>query len=898
MRTKNSLVALALLAGAAASGAASGGPEMGAGAKRDLMRQFPGVRAWEDGARTRVLYGVPMTTAQSPRLAAEAWLGAHGDAFGVGELDLVEHWSGDVRHGDFQAFMYTQVLDNLPVETSPGRVLVRDNRDGTWSVVYAAGVFARLPEGGFAPATHTAQDALNFIQGSEFGRLPQWSEPALVAWQPADGGSNEAVRAWKFVGENPDRLRRAKYTFFVDAASGALLEARNEVHNIDVFGFAKGYGSPGNLPDEAGNPAALLPINDIRVGVSGGNSAYSDTAGFFNISHGGGSDVTISATFDTGLWCNINDQSGTPVQSASGTATPGQEAYLEFNSAPAELRTAQVNAFIHTGLIHNFIRDRTGWNGMDFVCQTNVNIASTCNAYFDGGSINFFRSGGGCVNSAYSTVVAHEYGHYIVARLNLAQGAFGEGYGDSCAEMLYDTGIIAEHFYSNGSPIRDNDNTIRTYPCSGGSHHCGQLLGGVWWHMRENFGATYGSGPGLDEIRQLFVDWSMITTGGVGENSAHPGTAIEVLTMDDTDGDINNGTPNYHDICAAFGLHNVECPDLVPFSFAYPNGLPEDVDPTDGETVRVVITPNSGFDLAPGTGVLHLDMGSGFVEYPMTEVSDGVYDAAFPGAPCTTPLAFYFSAETDTGFPGLDPVDAPAEAYQAYAAIDATVLAQHDFETSAGWSVTNQNLSSGAWLRGTPLGDGGRAPANDYDGSGQCWLTGDFFGNFDVDGGPTRLTSQNFDVSGLTGPGISFAWWFYNQPQDEDRLGVYLSGDNGQSWVLAEEYAHGGAQWHVGSVNVRDFLPDAQTLKVRFSVADSPDDSTTEAAIDAFFFADFVCEDGCVADFNGDGTVNTQDVISFLNSWNAGDDSADINGDGAINTQDVIAFLNLWNAGC
>ena len=54
----------------------------------------------------------------------------------------------------------------------------------------------------------------------------------------------------------------------------------------------------------------------------------------------------------------------------------------------------------------------------------------------------------------------------------------------------------------------------------------------------------------------------------------------------------------------------------------------------------------------------------------------------------------------------------------------------------------------------------------------------------------------------------------------------------------------------------------------------------------------------CIADFNGDGTVNTQDVLAFLNAWSSGDASADINGDGDVNTQDVLAFLNLWNVGC
>ena len=54
----------------------------------------------------------------------------------------------------------------------------------------------------------------------------------------------------------------------------------------------------------------------------------------------------------------------------------------------------------------------------------------------------------------------------------------------------------------------------------------------------------------------------------------------------------------------------------------------------------------------------------------------------------------------------------------------------------------------------------------------------------------------------------------------------------------------------------------------------------------------------CYADFNGDGAVNTQDVLAYLNAWNAGDASADCNGDGAINTQDVLCFLNAWNTGC
>ena len=56
--------------------------------------------------------------------------------------------------------------------------------------------------------------------------------------------------------------------------------------------------------------------------------------------------------------------------------------------------------------------------------------------------------------------------------------------------------------------------------------------------------------------------------------------------------------------------------------------------------------------------------------------------------------------------------------------------------------------------------------------------------------------------------------------------------------------------------------------------------------------------DFCPGDFNESCTVNTQDVIAFLNAWTAKHRSADCNGDGTVNTQDVICFLNAWTAPC
>ncbi len=54
----------------------------------------------------------------------------------------------------------------------------------------------------------------------------------------------------------------------------------------------------------------------------------------------------------------------------------------------------------------------------------------------------------------------------------------------------------------------------------------------------------------------------------------------------------------------------------------------------------------------------------------------------------------------------------------------------------------------------------------------------------------------------------------------------------------------------------------------------------------------------CPSDSNRDQSVNTLDVLAFLNAWAARLPEADFNHDGAVNTLDVIAFLNAWSSGC
>ncbi|MCH7527608.1 MAG: choice-of-anchor B family protein, partial [Planctomycetes bacterium] len=318
------------------------------------------------------------------------------------------------------------------------------------------------------------------------------------------------------------------------------------------------------------------------------------------------------------------------------------------------------------------------------------------------------------------------------------------------------------------------------------------------------------------------------------------------------------------------GLFMVDISDaLGSLEFTYPNGRPELIDPNGGTRMRVEVSGRGDSQPVPGTGELHYDVGEGWVAEAMEEISDNVYDAVFPAADCAQEVAYYVSSLSTDESVQTDPSNAPDNAYSVVAASGEDVFFADDFEADLGWSVQDIDVQTGTWERAVPAGGGGRGdPATDFDGSGKCFVTDNRFEE-DVDGGPTMLFSPTFDVSNRVDPQLTYARWFTNNDGDQDRLDVHISDDNGASWTLIESVA-GGSGWVVQTIRIADFVQLTPTVKVRFSATDNPNDSVTEAAIDAVAIFDYVCDQApllCIVHGDPDWDRNDSNTWTSFEDW-------------------------------
>ncbi len=894
---------------------------------RHFLQLRPQVLAERDEFGRLYLFGAPLAWGPTDEELIRSFLHDHATLFGIAADDVELIFATDLLTRDATVLAYRQVRDGIPVEHSALRFLTRpDSETGERVLVYAAGHIALEPVGGFAEVQIDSETALQRAQS-------QWRGSSDLKWQPARlvieasaSRRSESRLVYRIVatGMRPEQVE--DWAITVDPESGQIIEVKNQILHVDVEGNVSAQATTGDEPDTATNPPQSVPLEGLNVSISGGASAVSQAGGDFVIPHGGVDPVQVLANL-TGQWCSVINIDGANLSSSS-TVTPPGPANLVMNPVYDPKTLAEVNAYLYTHLTHDFIRSRTtGVPGIDVPITANVNILDTCNAFFSPGeqSINFFQEGGGCVNTSFASVVAHEYGHFIVNRLGLAQGGFGEGYSDVVSMLQFDDPIIGRGFLGPGTQVRDPVAANIQYPCPSTSvHTCGQILGSVFWLIREGFGTLLGSQQGLEVTQQLFVDWSLVTIGGVGDSSAHPETAIEILTLDDNDGNLGNGTPNFQMLCDVFTNHSIDCPIPPPLTLVLPEGLPGNLAPNVAESIRISALPGTT-QVDTGSGQLIFRQGSTgiFSIAPLSWQGGADFIADLPGQGCGEPVELYFRFLDLQGTEHLLPSEGSNSPFSLEVISQFQVTFSDDMETDTGWSVgePTDTATTGMWVRVDPIGTAAQPNGGHGTGGGLAWITGQgtvggSLGENDVDGGETTLKSPVFDLSGFVNAidpvEISYWRWFSNGTGASpytDTARIEITNDL-TTWVPVEVLGplsgpdtNGG--WVFHSFDITTFVPFSSTMQMRFAASDNDQGSIVEMAIDDFQISQKICFEGPIfrrGDANADGSVDVSDAVMVLQYLFEGAvltciDSADIGDNGSVNIADPVGIVGFLFGG-
>lgn len=717
-------------------------------------------------------------TLEEARRHAQKAIAEHGELLGTGVSEFRE--SIGARMGRTWTFAFDQWFHGLPVVG--GRLDVRVHGGG--KLVHLGSTAWPVPQDfGTVPVLGEEEATLRAWAASriEPQTVPQPGKPRaprLVIWGDEQGPREKALHlAWEIQlravdaqGNGP--IGRA----FVDAKDGALLQFVSDKHECGFAGCGGGAnGEPMEGEPVEGGPAAKAPpvpttftvrgwthtafspvstptnavLPGVEVQVPGVGTFVTDANGQFTADLT--SSVQVTARLD-GEHTSLVTGTGAPT--STRTLQPGTPATFTFGtSGSGEALLAHTTTYYWTDRVNRFARSVLGNSPQlaiaDSVVPT-VNIASTCNAYYSGNSINFYASGGGCNNTSGASVVAHEWGHGLddlyggISQVN----GLSEGWGDVCSQYLLDDPTIGHDFFAGGGGIRTGTNT-QQYPNGSGPHDQGLSWMGFAWKFRQNLRASLGTAQAV----QISNDVVLASIVAAANNQAD--AVVAAFQADDDDGNLANGTPNHAALANACTQHSLPFPAIQAGALTHAS-IGTTTSQLEPRRVEAVATPYTG---AFTQVRLHWNDG---VARQRDMVPTGVQDrwhALLPGQLAPLSQTYHIEAVHQNGVV----LRMPAVGEYLVTTRAERRIWREDFETGgAGWThgaVTGID----EWQIGAPAGKSGFGwsdPAAAFSGS-QCAGTdlGQASDGLYTAPSETWLRSPPIDCTGMTGVRLRFRRW-------------------------------------------------------------------------------------------------------------------------------------------
>ncbi|MBI3820604.1 MAG: hypothetical protein HY286_18080 [Planctomycetes bacterium] len=590
----------------------------------------------------------------------------------------------------------------------------------------------------------------------------------------------------------------------VDAGTGEILRVESLIHdNNNVHGAVTGASLLGLSPVSG---TTVTGIPDVQVSVhsnSGANVAGSaDGSGNFNIQMPDAGPHTATVTLQSPNFTILN-AAGANVSVNGVAASDGSGGFLvnlDANPSLSEETTAQVSAAVMHHQIRDYIVGQLPAYAAAFPLQKVwVNEASVCNAYFDtyDDAIHFFHSGSGCFNTAYSTVVYHEFGHGVDEFFgHILSAGLSEGVADTVAMYYTQQQIIGQDFFGVGSYIRNGENGV-TWPATGCGYepHClGESYMGFTWLARKNLIQTLGQAQGKTVAETDIL-------GSLPANSLTIPLAVQqAFIQDDNDGDLTNGTPHFNDLSAAALAKGFTLPTAVGINLihtAHPN--------TAGQTLAYPIYIDTTTQAGVSIGGVHVDYsddegGTWHSVGASLTTTPGRYRAQIPAHIAPAVIHYRLVANNTSGVTIVVP-EGDDDAYRFSVGARASVFFDNFESGGPGWTH-----GATAGLDDWQIGDPAGSPANQYLLDPPAAFSGtNVLGNdLGLTGGDglyeantsTYAASPAISGSGLSNLRLRFRRWLGSEGSQYDHAQVALTGGvSALLWENAFQPEHLDLAW-------------------------------------------------------------------------------------------------------
>jgi hypothetical protein len=401
-----------------------------------------------------------------------------------------------------------------------------------------------------------------------------------------------------------------------DARSGKVLSL------MDLTSYVTAQVTGGVYPITNTDPEKIVGLPFTYV--TNGSTKVTDAAGNYNYS-GGKATVTLN-----GKYIRMADSCGPVSKSdgatgnvAFGTSTFGPSGAASCatpGSGGAGNTKATRTGYYHlTNINRKAERFLPGNSWLNGTLTANMNINASCNAFWNGSTVNFYRSGGGCSNTGeIAAVFLHEWGHGLDARTGGAapDKGTGEAVGDTfafletkdpCIGQNFRPGVACRncsvsctgardlaafaaggiHAIARPSTVADADGlNCGRFNCPymifglapyqgpmGYEGHCESYIASTAnWDLAQQLVARWGTATGWARMDSLWYR-SLVPSKSayqvVAGGKCNPAAKVNgcgatnwytvFLAADDDDGNLANGTPNGCRIWDAFNPHGIAC---------------------------------------------------------------------------------------------------------------------------------------------------------------------------------------------------------------------------------------------------------------------------------------------------------------------------------------------------